>query len=320
MRFIKYLLLFSLSIQCIYAQNTDNYDKVAATFVLDSVTVDAVRTGKLNPVNFIKYTMEDTTLFNSFMLLKTHPHLLNMDAKIFDKKGGLQGKLKRIYSEQIENDCRFETYITLDSSGSFFNKKGQPISETFDLMKKFFTTPKKVCGKVYEPTPKGIVVLDKPNDKNQQREFIKRFIFAPQTIRVDVPIIGNKMKTNIFEPPTSDYYKFNVDFRHINDTLSVFDFNIVVDSVKYPHSEKSVIIKKMKTTFRSSDLAIISRTYEVYYPGLFVAADIFIDIDMHEIGNKLFPKSIHYKGEWKFPTKGKDKADIRLLFYNIKEI
>lgn len=318
MRFIRYLLCLCLCSNTAFAQNDSNYDDVAATFVLDSVTIDAVRTGKLNPVNFIKYTMEDTTLFNSFILLKTHPHLINMDAEIFNKKKA-PGKLRRIYSEQIENDCRFETFITLDSSGYFYDKKGRPISETFDMMKKFFTTPKKVCGKVNEPTPKGIVVLDKPNDKAQQREFIKRFIFAPQTIRVDVPILGNKMKTNIFEPPTSNYYQFTVDFKKINDTLSVFDFNIEVDSIKYPNWRKSVIIKKMKTTFRSSDLAILSRTYEVFYPGLFVAADIFIDIDMQEVGKELFPKSIHYKGEWKFPTKGRDKADIRLLFYNINK-
>lgn len=304
-------------ISCIWnhlsAQTDQDYDKIVATFDLDSFTVFAVSEGFLDPKKFIQYTMEDTTLFYGFSMLKVLSHDMYMEAEVADKKDR-KGRIKRNYQQVVENDCREQFYTTLDSSGYFFDKKSQPISETYQMMMQFFTSPKKVCGLKIASPPKGIITLSQPKDLKQQKEFIKRFIFAPHTLKIDVPLMGNKMKTNIFESPTSDMYDFKVTYELLENQTAVYHFSIEVDTVKYPNWKKSVLIKKMYTTFRADDLAILHRSYDLFYPGWFAACDLSIDIYMQDKGNFLLPKQIHYKGQWKFPTKGKDKADILLQF------
>lgn len=320
MRTIWMVFCFSCIPFTLFGQeNLENeYDSVAASFVLDSVTVFAVRKGSLKASDFIRYTMEDTSLFYSFSLLKITPHQMYMDAKVEDKKGK-QGKMKRIYFQCIEENCREQRYETKDSVGYFYDKKGQPISETYQMMMHFFTTPKRVCDIKVPLSPKGIAVFDSPKNYNQQKELVKRMIFAPHTIRVEVPFFGNKMKTNIFERPVADYYLFNVNFQVLEDNTPVYQFDIEIDSLKYPDWKKSILIKKMSTTFRAEDMAIIHRSYDLLYPGWLIACDMSIDIEMQEVEGKLYPKEIFYRGEWKFPTKGKDKSDIKLKFDQINK-
>ncbi len=311
MRIICCLLLISCSLRSVSAQ--DEYEKIAASFELDSITVYAASEGFLNPVNFIRYTMEDTSLFYGFSLLKVLSHEMYMEAEVTDKKNR-NGRVTRLYKQQVGDGCRIQEAFTIDSSGAFRDKKGNPVSETYQMMMQFFTTPKRVCGIKLSPPPKGLVVLSQPKDIRQQKEFIKRFIFAPHTLRIEVPFMGNKMKTNIFESPTADFYNFKVDFDMLNDVVPVYNFTIEVDSIKYPNWRKSVLIKRMHTTFRAEDMAIIARSYDLYYPGWLASCDLSIDIEMRQIESLLLPKQIHYRGEWKFPTKGKDKADILLQF------
>lgn len=297
----------------IYAQTDHEYDDIVATFDLDSFTVIAVDQGKLDPIKFIHHTMEDTTLFHGFSLLKATPHQMLMRAQVSDKKNRI-GNIRRTYIQTIINNCREQSYQTLDSSGYFFDKKGLPISETYQMMMQFFTQAQPTCNIKIPAAPKGVIVLDSPKDLRQQKEFIKRFIFAPHTLRIDVPFMGNKMKTNIFEAPTSDMYTFRVRYDWQGDSIPVYHFDIEVDSIKHPNWKKTVLIQKMHTTFKAEDLTILRRSYVLYYPGWLASCDLSIDIQMQEKDSQLLPKKIHYLGEWKFPTKGKDRADIDLQF------
>lgn len=314
MRTISFILIISYSLTKVCAQ--DSYEKVAASFVLDSTTIYAVDQGRLDPADFIRYTMDDTSLFHGFSLLNTYSHQMILNAHVSNLKKR-EGKVKRQYLQTVCDDCIEQSFNTIDSSGYFSDRKNRPLSETYTMMLRYFTHPKKKCNMRLPVPPKGIVVLDKPKDLKQQKELIKRFIFAPHTIRVEVPFFGNKMKTNIFEQPTADYYKFKVYFDLLNDSIPVYNFNISVDTLKYPNWEKSILIKKMNTTFRAEDLAIIQRSYDLFYPGWLASCDLSIDIEMQEYNNHLLPKSIHYQGEWKFPTKGKEKADVMLKFHHI---
>jgi|GEM_PF-3681764 len=315
MRTIFALLLVYCSTTCIRAQ--DQYEDIAGFFELDSVTVYAVQKGFLDPVNFIRITMEDTTLFYGFSLLKLFPHKMEMESKVYDKKGRLMGEKKKMYEQHIRERCRTQESFTLDSTGKFFYKKNDPVSETLAMMEQIFTTPDKVCNIQPGKVPKGLLVLDKPRDVRQQRELIKRFIFAPHTLRVEVPFFGSKMKTNIFEQPTAGYYQFRVQAGFTDNGEQVYYFDIEVDSVRHPDWEKNVLIKKMHTTFRAADLAILARSYELYYPGMMAACNLNISITMEETDHYLVPNNIYYQGRWKFPTKGTDHADIHINFYQI---
>ena len=316
MRIIYCLLYLSCFLsKNVFAQNT--YDDVAASFELDSITIYAVDQGKLDPRDFIRYTLEDTSMFYGFSLIHTVSNTLDLEAQVYGKRKR-KGFIKRRYFQQFCRGCLSQKEVTVDSSGYFLDKKGQPISTTYQTMMQLFTHKGTICNIKIPAPPKGTIILDKPKDLKQQRELIKRFIFAPQSISIDVPFFGNKMKTNIFEKPTSDFYNFRVGYGFDGD-IPVYHFDIIVDSANHPNWQKSVLIKSMQITFRADDLAIIGKSYQLYYPGLFVSCDLSLSIRMQQFGKNLFPLDIHYNGEWKFPTQGKDKADIKLHFSNLSK-
>jgi hypothetical protein len=153
MRTLRLILLISCLYNTVLAQ--DNYETAAKSIILDSITIYAVGEGFLKPSDFIRYTMEDTTLFHAFSLLKVSPFSMQMNAFVQDKKNR-KGHVIRNYTQHIVDKCRFQEYHTLDSSGYFYDKKGHPISETYQMMMQFFTTPQKVCNIKLSPSPKEL--------------------------------------------------------------------------------------------------------------------------------------------------------------------
>jgi hypothetical protein len=302
---------------CLSVRAQDELDSIAGVFYLDSITVEAIHYGLLNPKDFIKRTMNDTSLFHAFSMMKVLPFKMEMESTLFDKKGRQTAYKKEWIEQHMVGNCRWQDKHVQDSTGAFFDKKGNYLSETLRMIDQLFKTDRRLCNQKVSKSPEGLVVLNKPKDIRQQREMIKRIVFAPHTLRVEVPFFGNKMKTNIFEKPTADMYQFRVTTGMFEGWDPTYEFEVTVDSVKYPDWEKNVLIKSMRTSFRKLDMAIVERNYELFYPGLMAGCNISLRVKMQNIDNYLVPEIIRYSGRWKFPTKGTDMADVNIRIFEV---
>lgn len=293
----------------------DNLDSIVGVFYLDSVTVEAIHYGLLNPKDFIKRTMNDTSLFHAFSMMKVLPFKMEMASTLFDKKGKRIAFKKEWIEQHVKDNCRWQDKRMEDSTGAFFDKKGNHLSETLRMIDQLFKTDRYLCNQKINKSPEGLVVLSKPKDVRQQREMVKRIVFAPHTLRVEVPFFGNKMKTNIFEKPTADMYQFKVTSGMFEDKDPTYEFEVAVDSINHPDWEKTVLIKSLHTSFRKSDMAIVERSYELFYPGMMAGCSISLRMKMQDVDGYLLPEVIRYSGRWKFPTKGTDMADVDIRIF-----
>lgn len=241
-----------------------------------------------------------------------------MENTLYDKKNKVQAWSEEEIHQLIQDKCRWQIRQYDSIRGNFYNKKGEPLSETIEMFQRIFTIDRRTCDLKPGKVPTGMIVLNKPRDVRQQKELIKRLVFAPHTVSVDVPFFGNKMKTDIFNSPTADFYKFSVTTGWYMNLEPVYIFDISIDTAKFPKTGKEVLIKSMRTTFRTYDLQIMQRSYELYYPGSFASCDVSMDIQLIDIENYILPKKIEYSGRWKFPTKGTDVADVTIDFYDIQ--
>lgn len=313
----KLLVILQFVIASFTIQAQDALDSIVGTFYLDSVTVEAVYYGYLNPKDFIKRTMEDTSLFHAFSMMKLLPFKMEYEQTLYDDKFKKTAYSKELIEQHVMGNCRWQDRSVVDSSGAFFNKKGKHLSETLRMMEQLFKTNKRLCNQKIGPSPKGLVILNKPKDIQQQKEMVKRIVFAPHTLRVEVPFFGNKMKTNIFEKPISDMYQFKVTTDFYDGWDPMYVFEITVDSVRYPDWEKTVLIKSMRTCFRKADMSIMERSYTLYYPGMMAGCNLNLSMKMQEIDGYIVPENIRYSGRWKFPTKGTDIADVTIRFIEV---
>jgi hypothetical protein len=317
MRILPFLTLFILGSLHLKAQ--DELDEIAGTFTLDSILITAIQNRQLDPTDFIRKCMEDTSLFHAFSLLKMIPYKMHIESKLYDKRYRPTAYSFEEIHQLIQDNCRWQIRQDDSTLGTFYDKRGRPLSETDEMFRRIFTIDKRTCDLNRKSMiPSGLITLQKPRDIRQQKELIKRMIFAPHTVRVEVPFFGNKMKTDIFQQPTANYYLFSIRRDWQQNYEPVYIFDIVVDSLKYPNWRKEVLIKSMRTSFRTYDMKILERSYELYYPGSIAACDLSIHIEMTEIENILLPKKISYSGRWKFPTKGTDISDITIHFFDLQ--
>jgi hypothetical protein len=317
---MKILPILSILILCCNTLKAqDDYDEIAGTFILDSITISAERYGSLNPVDFIRLSMEDTSLFHAFSMLKRIPYKMQIERQLYDKKNRKTAYSFEEIHQLLQDNCRWQVRQHDSIQGQFYDKKGRHLSETDEMFRRIFTIDKRTCDLHRQPkAPEGIVMLNKPRDVKQQKELIRRMIFAPHTVRVEVPLFGNKMKTDIFSKPTSDYYHFKVTRGYYDNFDPVYIFEITVDSTRYPNWEKDVLIKSMRTCFRIYDMKILERSYVLFYPGSMASCDLSIMMKMTDIENNILPKKITYSGRWKFPTKGTDISDITINFFDLQ--
>jgi hypothetical protein len=319
MRKLLYLLwflgLFLSNNLNLWAQDSD--EDIAGTFMLDSTTVQAVKVG-LNPVFFIKATREDTTFFKAFKNLHFVPYQLEEQATIYNKKNKITAQKKETLEQYYQNKCRWQVLKTSEIKGKFYEKNGEHISETVQMFEKIFRNEDTVCNeKPYASGYKPGVKISKPNDIRQQRELVKNLVFAPQTVEIDVPFFRNKMKTNIYDEAISKYYQFSIRFMEWNGN-SVYLFEAVADTIRFPDETKNLMIKKMQTYFRHYDLQVLGRSYLLEYPGTFVNCRVSMDIALQEWNDITIPASIAYEGRWKFPGKGTDIVKMKAEFEELK--
>lgn len=292
------------------AQETS--DEVPVNFVLDSVVITAVKKG-LNPQYFIDVSKADTSMFRAFKNLHFHTLIIDFQSKVYGKKGVVlnddSGKTHQFY----QDSCRWQNNISRTTKGVLRDKKGAPVSTTQTMFYSIFLHKDTVCHEKKAIQFKPGMTLSRPSDLQQQRDWIKSFVFAPQTVKIDVPFFRNKMKTQLYSDEESKYYRFSLSAVQWQGR-DAYLLEAVADTIQYAAEAENLLIKKMKTWFDPQSKQVLGRYYQLFTNGWWVDMDITLDIQLQEINGEMVPQSIVYKGFWKFPGKGTDRADIKMYF------
>src|SRR5690606_36644547 len=231
------------------------------------------------------------------------------DIKILNKKSkkvkaSLLSETKQIY----RGGCRTMNVLSEKTTGNFYDRKGDYNYYTAELYASLFFTKGKICGEDNivagntHYSTKGKSTIEK--SKSQ----LKQLIFNPGTKVSGVPCMGNKAA--IFEPDIARMYDFSI---HAEEKNGIPSF--LFEARPKPEHAHKVVINVFKTWFRQSDYSIISRDYALSYNTAVYDFNVVMHVDLAQIGNKLLPTFISYRGNWHALTKGREIGSFTTRFY-----
>jgi hypothetical protein len=295
------ILMFTVDTAKAQVYNDTNY---FAPIMIDEVII---RADNLDVNAFINRVKTDTTFYKAFRNMHLVTYNADNDIKVYDKKSNqIKASLKSETKQIYRNGCRSMQVLEEKTTGDFYTKKKEYNYYTAEMYAELFFTEGSVCGE--NNIVKGRVDHEKIKgtmEKNKAK--LKQLMFNPGTKIESIPLMGNK--SALFEPEVAKMYTFK---------LSVADKNGVpcylFEAQPKPEYKSEVVYRLFKTWFRQSDYAIISRDYIVAYNTALYDFDVYIHVDLQQIGKYLLPTYISYNGNWFAFTKGREKVKFVASF------
>lgn len=277
-----------------------------APITIDEVIVNSSRNG-FDINGFIERIKNDTTFYKAFRSMHLATYNADNNIQVYEKKGSkIKASLKSETKQIYRDGCRTMNVLEENTTGDFYDKKGNYNYYTAELYASLFFTKGKVChednivkGKLEADDAKGTL------EKNKAK--LKQLMFNPGSKISGIPFMGNKPA--IFEPEIAKMYDFKLSAGEKNGVDCY-----IFEATPKKEFVGETVYKQFKTWFRSSDFAIISRDYALSYNTFAYDFDVVIHVDLAEKNKVLLPQYISYRGNWFAFTKGREKVTFTAKF------
>ena len=283
--------------QTIQAQPVDT-TSFSEEITLDEFIVRAIDDG-FNVGNFINKIKADTTFYKAFKNMRLKSYNAENLIECFDKKGKIKASLESETKQIFRDGCRSMNVLEENTTGDFYDKKGDYNYFTAQMYASLFFTKQKVCAGDKEVKSGGRI--------DKSKEQLKQLMFNPGSNISGIPFMSNKV--GIFEPEVAKMYDFSLTVEQKNG-VETYKFSAIPKA----DFRKKVVINKFVTWFRPSDLSIIARDYSLSYNAMGYDFDVDMYVILNQIGQDLLPAYISYKGNWKVITKDRERVNFRANF------
>ncbi len=275
--------------------------------LIDEVVIRALDSTDIK--NFIQRIRKDTTFYKAFRSLHLVTYNADNDIKILEKKSNkvkasLNSETKQIY----RNGCRTMEILEEKTTGDFYDRKGNYNYYTAELYASLFFTKGKVCNENNIVKGKLEESIKGKNTLEKSKAQLKQLLFNPGSKISGVPFMGNKAA--IFEPEIAKMYNFSLAAEEKNGI-----YCYVFEAIPKKEYKDKLVINQFKTWFRQSDFSILSRDYALSYKAGVYDFNVVMHVDLQQVGNRLLPSFISYRGNWYALSKGREKVNFTTRFY-----
>ena len=296
-----YFLAFLLPVLIIFytrcsAQQHDTLN--IKNIVLDSYVVKSGFDMKA----FVHRVQNDTTFYKAFRSLHLVPFTATDTFIVYDKHGmviaSMNDKAKQIIDSR---GCRIATFADKNSTGDFYDRNGDLNYYTAKLFYDAFYSTHPVCDQ--NDIVAGALAQQGSGRLEKNKYELKQLIFNPGSKVKGVPFMGDK--ASVFDADQVDKYDFKVssDIYEGQDTY-------VFEVTPKPEYKNAVVYSELKTWFRRSDFSIVARNYSLSYSTLLYDFDVHMQVHTRQIGDKLYPVSIAYDGDWHVATQKRERMRV----------
>ena len=278
----------------------DTYSQVVKSVVLDSVVVQAVKSG-FDVSDFIEMVRADTSFIKGFRQLRRLPHTVDGHFDVYNKRGKILSSRTRNGRQKVEGGKRWMIVDEDRMTGKFYDRKGNPVLYTAELFDDlFFNTDTLAINE------RSSVSSDPGNSGHIGK--LKLLVFSPGSDISGVPFIGDRMA--IFKDDMSAYYQYHLSVDSFSDSIPCYVFSVKV----VPGYEADVIIQTMNTWFNRKTFDIVYRDYRLKYSTPVFDFDVNMNITMRYKDAILYPGTIQYSGYWDLPLKKAERSRFELIF------
>ncbi len=263
-------------------------------------------------VKFLQRIKYDTTFYKAFKNLRVLNYTSLNDIQMLDKKGKMDASLHSKTKQVRTNGCRKTEVIEEQTSGDFYDKKGNYNYFTAELYASLFFAKQSICGET------NIVAgsdIDAKNKKgiDKHKEQLKMLLFNPGKKISGIPFMGDKV--NIFDEEASQLYDFSIE----NNTYQGKAALVFTAVPKADADEDDIVIDKLITWFDANDYSILARDYSLSYRAGVYNFDVNIAVEMQQFEDMLVPKVMRYSGNWAVMFKQKERAVFTATLFDFKK-
>lgn len=311
---IRFLLIFILlSASAAFCQDTSSNPKDTSSATKDTTIIyqnqtftlaDVIVRNNLNVAAFIDYVKNDTTFYKAFRNLRLLSYSSINDILISDKHGNTVASLHSTTAQKYSNGCRTMTTKEEQTTGDFYDKKGNYNYTTAEMYAGLFFTKGQVCGETNIVRGTSFSVNNK-SGVQKHKEQLKQLFFNPGTKIPGLPFIGNKVA--LFDKDVSKLYDFRIDEK---DYLgqSCYVFTITPRSDLSSGESNDIVIDEMTTWFNARTLEILARNYSLSYKAGIFDFNVNMEVQLQKLGDLLVPKVLRYKGYFDVIFKKTERA------------
>lgn len=299
------ITFFSFNFHVIAQKDTSEYVPISAFVNLDSFVVTATRKG-FNVDDFIELVRKDDSFFKAFHNLRFVDATFQNDIRLFDKKGKVKASYRSNSVQTSDGRCREMQNFDEQVSGNYFKRKKKYRYYTATLYDRVFFTNGRVC-----ENPDATTWQEGKSGIEKHISELKKLIFSPGE-KADVPLIGNK--TAIFEPKMRQYYDYSISSKKYVNGADCYVFTAKVKDEFENKKEGKTIIKYLETYFEKETFQVLARNYQLAASTTFYDFDVTMRVKLTKVGEKYFPETVEYDGQWDIPFKKPEIAVFTAKF------
>lgn len=294
---------------CVTAQDTT----VEVGQKVVTLTEVVVR-NKMDVPGFIRRIQADTSFYRAFKNLRQLNYTSLNDIRMLDKTGNPVASLQSRTRQYFDQECRTMEVMEEKSRGPIRRENGDWNYYTAEMYAGLFFTDGQVCNQD-NSVATAELNLRKKNGIEKHKEQLKMLFFNPGRRIPGIPFIGDKI--NIYDPPMSDLYEFEVDMELYQGT-NCYTFRIFPKENLDKRQRKDLVIRKVNTWFDARDMRIVARNYELKYDAGVYDFDVQMEVEMGRFGDMLVPVTLRYTGNWKVVTRKRERGVFTATIFDFR--
>lgn len=305
--FIFFILFISAR-----AQNTDD-----TTIIIDNQRItlpEVIVHNNLDYLKILERIKNDTTFYKAFRNLHVVEFSSYNNIRMLDKKGAAQATYNSETIQHRNNGCRTTEVVEQQSTGDFFDRKGNYNYTTGEMYASLFFTKGKICGE------NNIVAGRSFNPDNKtgiekHKEQLKMLFFNPGKKIPGIPFIGDKL--DLYDDHAHKLYDYKLEFTDYKGSYA-YKFSITPKDDLGFFNQGDIVVDKMITWFDYNTLEVIARDYSLSYHAGVYNFDVSMQVEMGRAGNLLVPKTMRYKGNFSVMFKKKERGEFTATLFDFK--
>ena len=292
-----------------YAQDT--------TVIWDNQKItlpEAVVKNNLDYKNILKHIKNDTTFYKAFRNLHIIEFSSYNDIRMLNKDGSVKASWDSKTTQHREDGCRTMEISNQQTTGDYFDKKGNYNYITAEMYASIFLTKGKVCGETNVVTGHEFDLKDK-SGMEKHKEQLKMLFFDPGKKIPGIPFIGNKL--DLYDEDAHKLYDYKLDFIDYKGSFA-YVFTIKPKEDLGMFSRDDIVMDEMTTWFDYKTFEVLARNYALSYKVGVYDFDVNMQVEMTRVGELLVPKTLRYKGDFAALFKKRERGEFTATLFDFK--
>lgn len=273
---------------------------------------EVVVKNNLDYKNILQRIKNDTTFYKAFRNLHIIAFSSYNDIRILNKNRSVRASWSSKTIQHRENGCRTMEIISQQTTGDYFDKKGNYNYTTGEMYASVFLTKGKVCGENNIVTGHSFDVRNK-SGMEKHKEQLKMLFFDPGKKIPGIPFIGNKL--DLYDDHAHKVYDYRLDFTDYKGSFA-YVFTIKPKEDLGLFRKDDIVVDEMVTWFDYKTFEVLARNYTLSYNAGAYDFDVNMQVEMTRVGELLVPQTLRYKGDFGVIFKKRERGEFTATLFD----